>query len=61
MNGSNGYSEAVTKDEHLCPICIRKLNLELEFDFADRYEALADEKSVLLASKIRQSLALNGK
>jgi hypothetical protein len=61
MNGSNHYEEAVSKFEHLCPICLRKLNIELQFDFADRYEALGDEKSVLMASKIRESLKINGK
>jgi archaemetzincin len=46
MNGSNHYNEAIQKDEHLCPICLRKLNNALDFDFAERYESLGDDKSL---------------
>jgi archaemetzincin len=42
MKGSNGYEEAFSKEEHLCPICTRKLQSALGFDFANRYEALSD-------------------
>lgn len=48
MNGSNGYNEASTKDSHLCPICTRKLQYAIGFDFVERYEKmgkLGDEKS----------------
>jgi len=53
MNGSSGYEEAITKEAHLCPVCIRKLHNSLQFDFADRYEARGDQKSLMLASKVR--------
>ena len=56
MNGSNMYEEAIAKESHLCPICIRKLQLALNFDIAERYEALGDEKSEKLAHKIRNAL-----
>lgn len=56
MNGSNHYEEAVSKEEHLCPVCLRKLQLALSFDFVDRFEQLSDEKSCKLATKIRNSL-----
>lgn len=55
MNGSNHYEEAVSKEEHLCPVCLRKLQLAISFDFAVRFEQLGDEKSHKLASKIRNS------
>lgn len=42
MNGSNHYEEAVRKVPHLCPVCLRKLQLALQFDLLERYEALAD-------------------
>ena len=59
MNGSNLYEEAIVKQPHLCPICIRKLQLALNFEIAERYEALGDEKSLILAEKIRNALHLN--
>jgi archaemetzincin len=59
MNGSKGYHEASTKEAHLCPICLRKLQSELKFDIVERYEALGDDKSIDLASKIKKSLGLS--
>jgi hypothetical protein len=59
MNGSNGYHEASTKEVHLCPVCLRKLQSELKFDIIERYEALGDEKSLQLAEKIKKALGLN--
>ena len=53
MNGTSGYEEASKKVEHLCPICVRKLQLAIEFDMLERYEKLGDEKSLMLAEKIR--------
>lgn len=49
MNGTNQYKEAIQKVPHLCPVCLRKLQLALEFDCVERYEAIADEKSLILA------------
>ena len=37
MNGSNMYEEAIIKKAHLCPICVRKLQLALDFEIMDRY------------------------
>lgn len=52
MNGTSGYEEAVKKIEHLCPVCLRKLQGAIDFDIAERYDklsALGDEKSAELA------------
>lgn len=42
MNGSSGYEEASKKIEHLCPVCLRKLQCALSFDVAERYEKLGE-------------------
>ena len=59
MNGSNGYHQTLIKDSHLCPICIRKLQYAIGFDFMERYERmtkLGDEKSQILTVKIQEAL-----
>lgn len=53
MNGTNGYDEAVKKVPHLCPVCLRKLQLAIGFDILERYEKMGDEKSLMLAEKIK--------
>lgn len=55
MNGSNNYEEASGKIPHICPICLRKLQYELQFDFAERFEARGDEKSLELAQRVRDA------
>lgn len=37
MKGSNHYEEAIGKEEHLCPICLRKLQSAIQFDFVERF------------------------
>ena len=59
MNGSYSYEESLGKEEHLCPVCVRKLQYALQFDFRERYVALGDEKSKMLALKIQNALIVN--
>lgn len=40
MNGSNSMEEAGTKPFLLCPVCIRKIQAALGFDYLERYKAL---------------------
>ncbi|MDA8745920.1 archaemetzincin [Rubripirellula amarantea] len=40
MNGSNHLDEADAQPNHLCPVCLRKLQWACKFDVADRYSTL---------------------
>ena len=42
MNGSNHLEENKNKGMELCPVCVRKLHENLQFDMLDRYSALAN-------------------
>jgi archaemetzincin len=41
VNGSNSLEEADSCPHHLCPICLRKLHFNVQFDPVTRYEELA--------------------
>lgn len=41
MNGSNNLAETDYQPQHLCPICLRKLQFNVRFDLVGRYEELA--------------------
>jgi archaemetzincin len=41
VNGSNNLDEADLCPQHLCPICLRKLHFNVQFDPVTRYEELA--------------------
>ena len=41
MNGSNNLEETDAGPQHLCPICLRKLQFNVQFDAVTRYEELA--------------------
>lgn len=41
MNGSNHLAEADAQPVHLCPVCLRKLQLSVRFDAVARYRELA--------------------
>ncbi len=43
MNGINSMEEADRSPLHLCPVCLRKLQLNTRFDLVKRYKALARE------------------
>lgn len=57
MNGSNGYSEAIQKFEHLCPVCLRKLQHNVGFDISERYAGLGDPLSLQLHEAIESAFA----
>ncbi len=40
MNGSNHLGESDSRDVHLCPMCLRKLQHVVGFDIVKRYKAL---------------------
>lgn len=40
MNGSNHLGETDARPMHLCPVCLRKLQLTAGFDLVKREEAL---------------------
>ncbi|MDC3962451.1 archaemetzincin [Polyangium jinanense] len=40
MNGSNHIEEADARPQHVCPVCLRKLQHAIGFDVIRRYEAL---------------------
>lgn len=40
MNGSNHLNENKDKPMELCPVCVRKLQENIQFDFLKRYIAL---------------------
>lgn len=41
MNGSNNFAESDNKPLHLCPVCLRKLQLACQFDVVEHYERLS--------------------
>jgi archaemetzincin len=41
LNGSNNLEEADACPQHLCPVCLRKLQYDTGFDAVKRYEELA--------------------
>ena len=41
MNGANNLAEADAGPQHLCPICLRKLHFNVQFNPVTRYEELA--------------------
>ena len=41
MNGSNHLQESDRRPLHLCPVCLRKLQLSVGFDVVKRYRELA--------------------
>lgn len=41
VNGSNGMEETDGEPQHLCPVCLRKLNHTAGFDAVKRYEDLS--------------------
>lgn len=41
MNGVNNMEEADRSPLHLCPVCLRKLQLNARFDLVKRYKSLA--------------------
>ena len=47
MNGSNNLEEFDKKPLEMCPVCIRKLQYNMEFDMHDRYKKLKDLYSKL--------------
>lgn len=40
MNGSNHLEENNNKPMELCPVCVRKLQENIQFNFLERYMAL---------------------
>ena len=40
MNGSNHLQESDTRPQFLCPVCLRKLQFSIGFDFLERYRKL---------------------
>jgi archaemetzincin len=40
MNGSNHLEESDARPLHLCPVCLRKLQLSIGFDVVERYREL---------------------
>ncbi len=40
LNGCNSYEEFDSKPIYMCPVCLRKLQSNIEFNFLERYEAL---------------------
>ena len=42
MNGSNSLEESDRRPLHLCPICLKKLQWNREFDIIRRYERLKE-------------------
>ncbi len=42
MNGSNHLEESDSRPIHLCPVCLRKLQHNIEFEVEKRYRALED-------------------
>ncbi|MFT3784117.1 MAG: archaemetzincin [Nibricoccus sp.] len=41
LNGANNLDEADTQPQHVCPICLRKLHFNIQFDPVVRYEELS--------------------
>lgn len=42
MNGSNGPHESNSKPIYECPICLRKLQSNLQFDILERYKLVEE-------------------
>lgn len=42
MNGSNSIEESIKKPFHLCVVCLRKLQSNLQFDILERYVRLLE-------------------
>ena len=40
LNGSNHLEESDARPMHLCPVCLRKLHFNIQFDVLDRYRQL---------------------
>ena len=40
MNGSNHLEETKRRPMALCPVCLRKLHYNLNFDILERYKAI---------------------
>lgn len=40
MNGANNLEESKRQPLELCPVCLRKLQLSLQFDILKRYQSL---------------------
>jgi len=41
LNGCNSFEEFDSKPLYMCPVCIRKLQSNLQFDFREHYEGVA--------------------
>lgn len=41
MNGSNNLGETDASPQHLCPVCLRKLHFNIQFDPVTRYRELS--------------------
>jgi archaemetzincin len=41
MDGSNNLEETDAGPHHLCPVCLRKLHYNVQFNRVTRYEELA--------------------
>jgi archaemetzincin len=41
LNGCNNFEEFDSKPLYMCPVCIRKLQSNIEFNFVDHYEGVA--------------------
>lgn len=42
MNGTNNPDERHARPPYFCPVCLRKLNIVLGFDYGERYKKLAE-------------------
>jgi archaemetzincin len=40
LNGCNSFEEFDSKPIYMCPVCLRKLQSNIEFGFLEQYEAL---------------------
>ena len=40
MNGSNSLEESEKKPMSLCPVCLRKLQSNIQFDILERYKKI---------------------
>lgn len=41
MNGCNNFEEFDSKPLYMCPVCIRKLQSNLQFNFLENYQELS--------------------
>ena len=61
MNGSNHDEEAASKPLQLCPVCIRKLQSNIQFDILERYEKIEEflkSKQVPISEKLSNYLSV---